>query len=85
MHYKLRVWGVLLRRVLWVDTVELVWVTILAHYGQQQRERAAALARTALAELAGGADALGAPAQACPLGLVILATKLLWCLPWVVA
>ena len=58
-----------------MDTVELVWVTILAHYGQQQRERAAALARAALAELAGGADGMGAPAQACPLGLVIPVSK----------
>ena len=59
-----------------MDTVELVWVTILAHYGQQQRERAAALARAALAELAGGADGVGAPTQACPLGLVVSATQL---------
>ncbi len=33
--------------MLWVDTVELAWVTILAHYGHQQRERAAALAALA--------------------------------------
>ncbi|KAK9835318.1 hypothetical protein WJX81_001525 [Elliptochloris bilobata] len=55
-------------RVLWVDTVELVWVTILAHYGHQQRERAAALARAALNELAGGSNGMSAPGQvACAL------------------
>ena len=42
-----------------MDTVELVWVTILAHYGHQQRERAAALA----------ALAHGSPAQARSHGL----------------
>ena len=30
------------RRLLWVDTVELVWVTILSTYGQQQRDNLAA-------------------------------------------
>ncbi len=44
--------------MLWVDTVELAWVTILAHYGHQQRERAAALAA-----LAAGTK-LRAPTQA---------------------
>jgi protein Mpv17 len=31
-------------RVLWVDMIELVWVTILSVYGQQRRERAGAVA-----------------------------------------
>lgn len=33
-----------LDRVLWVDMVELAWVTILSIYGQQRRERAGAAA-----------------------------------------
>ena len=28
----------LIRRLLWVDSVELIWVMILSTYGQQQRE-----------------------------------------------
>ena len=32
------------RRVLWVDMVELAWVTILSMYGQQRREHAGAAA-----------------------------------------
>lgn len=31
-------------RLLWVDAVELVWVTILSMYGQQQRDKLAAQA-----------------------------------------
>ncbi len=28
----------LIRRLLWVDSVELIWVMILSTYGQQQRQ-----------------------------------------------
>ena len=34
-------------RLLWVDAVELVWVTILSMYGQQQRDKLAAQAAAA--------------------------------------
>lgn len=36
--------GVMGRRLLWVNMVELSWVSILSFYGQQQRERAIAAA-----------------------------------------
>ena len=38
-----------LYRLLWVDTVEIVWVTILSVYAQQQRDNLAAA--TAACEL----------------------------------